>query len=160
MSIWPLTYRQSIFKRYHTVANISRSFPTRWRQKSTGIDREPNYVTVTRRGWLWRLRYKSRDFSLTYLLSVAKPAACKRPVGHIRTWIVASSYWMAGPAIVRYINNAAATRTLPYRSRPLHSEWTCGTAGWLTPSPQNGRSGAYLCAYVIFITCDRRTSNT
>ena len=31
-----------------TVANISQEFlPTRWRQKSTGIDMEQNYVTVT-----------------------------------------------------------------------------------------------------------------
>jgi len=31
-----------------TVANISQSFlPTRWRQKSTGIRRGTNYVTVT-----------------------------------------------------------------------------------------------------------------
>ena len=31
-----------------TVTNISQEFlPTRWRQKSTGIDMEQNYVTVT-----------------------------------------------------------------------------------------------------------------
>ena len=31
-----------------TVANISQEFLlTRWRQKSTGIDMEQNYVTVT-----------------------------------------------------------------------------------------------------------------
>jgi len=35
-----------------TVTNIifSELLPIRWRQKSTGIDREPNYVTVTRCG--------------------------------------------------------------------------------------------------------------
>jgi len=30
-----------------TVTNISEFLPTRWWQKSTGIDMEQNYVTVT-----------------------------------------------------------------------------------------------------------------
>jgi len=29
------------------MTNISRSLPTRWRQKSTGIDMEQNDVTIT-----------------------------------------------------------------------------------------------------------------
>ena len=47
MSIWSLTYQQSIFKRYHTDRHFSEFLPTRWRQKSTGIDMEQNYVAVT-----------------------------------------------------------------------------------------------------------------
>ena len=34
-------------KRYHIDKHFSDFLPTRWRQKSTGIDMEQNYVTVT-----------------------------------------------------------------------------------------------------------------
>jgi len=70
MSTRSLTYQQSVFKRYHSDKHLSEFSPTRWRQKSTGIDMEQNYVTVTlcysfrqRTGgrlgehpleWLWR----------------------------------------------------------------------------------------------------------
>jgi len=47
MSVWSPTYQQSIFKRYHNDKHFSEFLPTRWRQKSTGIDMEQNYVTVT-----------------------------------------------------------------------------------------------------------------
>ena len=47
MSTSSLTYQQSAFKRYHSAKHFSEFLPTRWRQKSTGIDMEPNYVTVT-----------------------------------------------------------------------------------------------------------------
>jgi len=36
-----------LFKRYHSDKHFSEFLPTRWRQKSTGIDMEQNYVTVT-----------------------------------------------------------------------------------------------------------------
>ena len=47
MSMGPLTYQQSVFKRYHSDKHFSEFLPTRWRQKSTGIDMAQNYVTVT-----------------------------------------------------------------------------------------------------------------
>jgi len=47
MSIWSPTYQQSVFKRHHTDKHFSEFLPTRRRQKSTGIDMEQNYVTVT-----------------------------------------------------------------------------------------------------------------
>ena len=47
MSIRSLTYRQSVFKRYHSDKHLSEFLPTRWRQKSTGKDMGQNYVTVT-----------------------------------------------------------------------------------------------------------------
>jgi len=47
MSTWSLTYQQSVSKRYHSDKHFSELLPTRWRQKSTGIDMEQNYVTVT-----------------------------------------------------------------------------------------------------------------
>ena len=47
MSMRSLTYQQSVFKRYHGNKHFSEFVPTRWRQKSTGIDMEQNYVTVT-----------------------------------------------------------------------------------------------------------------
>jgi len=47
LSTSSLTYQQSAFKRYHSAKHFSEFLPTRWRQKSTGIDMEPNYVTVT-----------------------------------------------------------------------------------------------------------------
>jgi len=34
-------------KRYHSDKHFSEFLPTRWRQKSTGIDIGQNYVTVT-----------------------------------------------------------------------------------------------------------------
>ena len=43
-----LTYQQSIFKRYHSDQHFSEFLPTRWRQKSTGIDTET--VTKLRHG--------------------------------------------------------------------------------------------------------------
>ena len=46
MSIWSQTYQQSVFKCYQWQPSL-RVLPTRWRQKSTGIDMEQNYVTVT-----------------------------------------------------------------------------------------------------------------
>jgi len=47
MSILSLTYQQSVFKRYHSDQHFSEFLPTRWQQKSIGIDTEQNYVTVT-----------------------------------------------------------------------------------------------------------------
>jgi len=47
MSIWSLTYQQSVFKRYHSDKHFSEFLPTRWRQKSTRIDMEQHDVTVT-----------------------------------------------------------------------------------------------------------------
>jgi len=35
-----LTYQESVFKRYHSDEHFSEFLPTRWRQKSTGIDME------------------------------------------------------------------------------------------------------------------------
>jgi len=43
------TYQQIVFKRYHGDEHFSEFLRTRWRQKSTGIDMERNYVTVTLR---------------------------------------------------------------------------------------------------------------
>jgi len=39
--------QRSVFKRYHSDKHLSEFVPTRWRQKSTGIDMEQNYVIVT-----------------------------------------------------------------------------------------------------------------
>jgi len=47
MSIWSLTYQQRVFKRYLSGKHFSEFLPTGWRQKSSGIDMEQNYVTVT-----------------------------------------------------------------------------------------------------------------
>ena len=47
MPLWSVTCQQSVFKRYHSDKHFSEFLPTRWRQKSTGIDIEQNYVTVT-----------------------------------------------------------------------------------------------------------------
>ena len=47
MSIWSQTYQQSVFKRYHSDKYFSAFLPTRWWQKSTVMDMEQNYVTVT-----------------------------------------------------------------------------------------------------------------
>ena len=46
MSIWSLTYQQSVLalSQWQTCLRV---LPTRWRQKSTDIDMEQNYVTVT-----------------------------------------------------------------------------------------------------------------
>jgi len=47
MSIGSLTDQQSVFSAI-TPTNISQEFlPTRWRQKSTGMDMKQNYVIVT-----------------------------------------------------------------------------------------------------------------
>jgi len=47
MSTWSPTFQQSVFKRYHSYKHFSEFLPTRRRQKSTGIDVERNYVTVS-----------------------------------------------------------------------------------------------------------------
>ena len=47
MCTWSMTYQQSVFKRYHSDRHLSEFLPTRWREKSTGIDMEQNYATVT-----------------------------------------------------------------------------------------------------------------
>ena len=41
-----LTYQQSVFMHFHSDKDFSEFLPTRWRQKSTDIDMEQNYVTV------------------------------------------------------------------------------------------------------------------
>jgi len=46
MSTLSLTHRQSVFERCHSDRRFSEFLPARWRQKSTGIDMEQNYVTV------------------------------------------------------------------------------------------------------------------
>ena len=57
MSTWSLTYQQSVFKRYHSDNHFSEFLPTRWRRKSTVIDMEQNYVTVSLRIHLWLICY-------------------------------------------------------------------------------------------------------
>jgi len=47
MSVWSVTYKQSVFRRYHSDNHFSAFLPTKCRQKSTGIDKGQNYVTVT-----------------------------------------------------------------------------------------------------------------
>jgi len=42
-----LNYQQSVFKRCHSDKYFSEFLPIRRRQRSTGIDMEQNYVTVT-----------------------------------------------------------------------------------------------------------------
>jgi len=42
-----LLTKHRLFKRYHTDKHVSQFLPTRWRQKSTGINMEQNCVTVT-----------------------------------------------------------------------------------------------------------------
>jgi len=47
MSTWSRTYKQSVFERYHSDnKHISESYLQYGGKKSTGIDREQNYVTV------------------------------------------------------------------------------------------------------------------
>ena len=41
------TYRQSIFERHRSDEDFSEFLPTIWRQKSTGVDMELDYVDVT-----------------------------------------------------------------------------------------------------------------
>jgi len=47
MSIWSLTYQQSIFKLYYSDKHFSEFYLQDGGKKSTGIDMEQNYVTVT-----------------------------------------------------------------------------------------------------------------
>ena len=60
MSTLSLSYQQSVFKCYHSDTHFSQFLPTRWRQKSTGIDMEQNYVTVT----LCIYEYEQTSFKL------------------------------------------------------------------------------------------------
>jgi len=53
MSVWSLTYQQSVFQRYHSDKHFSEILPTRWRQKATGVDMEQNYVTLSYVYWTW-----------------------------------------------------------------------------------------------------------
>jgi len=46
MSTLSLTHRQSVFERCHSDRCFSEFLPARWRQKSTSIDMEQNYVTA------------------------------------------------------------------------------------------------------------------
>ena len=45
--VWSLSYQQSVFKRCHSDKHFSEFLPARWRQKSTGIDVERKYATVS-----------------------------------------------------------------------------------------------------------------
>ena len=49
MSIRSLTYQQSVFERYNSDKHFSEFLPTikMTEKKSTGMDMEQNYVTVT-----------------------------------------------------------------------------------------------------------------
>jgi len=51
MLIWSLTYhftnRAYVLKRYHSDKHFSEFFSARWRQKSTGMDTEQNYINVS-----------------------------------------------------------------------------------------------------------------
>ena len=47
MSIWSLTDQQSAFKRYHSDKHFSEFYLQDGGKKSTGIDMEQSYVTVT-----------------------------------------------------------------------------------------------------------------
>jgi len=41
------TDQQSVFKRYYSDKHLSEFLPTKWWQKSTGIDMVQNYATLT-----------------------------------------------------------------------------------------------------------------
>ena len=58
MSIWSLTYQQSVFKRYRKEKFFLQIFTYKMAAKSTGIDVEQNYVTVTL--WIYRVGQKSK----------------------------------------------------------------------------------------------------
>ena len=49
MCIWSLTYQQSIFNCYHSDKHFSEFYLQDGGKKSTGIDMEQNYITVTLR---------------------------------------------------------------------------------------------------------------
>ena len=49
MPLWSVTCQQSVFERYHSDKHFSEFLPTikMTEKKSTGMDMEQNYVTVT-----------------------------------------------------------------------------------------------------------------
>ena len=55
----------TLFKRYHSDKHFSGFLPTRWRQQSTDIDKEQNYVTVSHPMYVYKRReYRLRTPSL------------------------------------------------------------------------------------------------
>ena len=81
MSIRSLTYQQSVLKRYHSDKHFSEFLPTRWRQKSTGIDMEQNYVTITlcvHPGYTGRRTHNGRDCLLLVESWPLKSSATKK----------------------------------------------------------------------------------
>ena len=99
MSVWSLTCQESVFKRCHSDKHFSEFLPTRWRQKSTGIDVERNYVTVTlcisaiskrRFSCLWFLRNTKRNTPGTKSLSQFARVAARPPEVAETVWGISS----------------------------------------------------------------------
>jgi len=104
MSIWSLTYQQSVSKLYQSDRHLSHIvLPTKWRQKSAGMDVEQNYVTVTL--YIVRMRY--------YITVTA-------------IWMVSSSQWtrckMFRCSHVRTANTATWKRTKPRMEHDILEE--------------------------------------
>ena len=136
MSIWSLTYQQSVFKRHHSDKHFSGFSLTKWRQKSTGIDTERHYVTVTLRiiavvklqavgRWL-RMRLQKEH---RVALSQTAVERRYRSRGHCRS-------------IVGCDRRPSGSRSSRFWTAPSCSARTCGT--WLlqlhTPQPTFTRS--------------------
>jgi len=65
--------QQNVFKLYHSDKHFSEFLPTSWRQKSTGIDTEQNYVTVTQyisMLYIYAISYSTHIFALTFDLDL------------------------------------------------------------------------------------------
>jgi len=76
----PYDQWQGVFKRNHSDEHFSDFLPTRWRQKSTGIDMEQNYVTVTlcifqRSGSHWISRSGDQFSWVQLICAVDRPHA-------------------------------------------------------------------------------------
>jgi len=84
MSIWSLTYQQSVFKRYHSDKHLSQLYLQDGCKNSLGIDMEQKYVTVTRCIGPYRIslnthvaaanfnryRYRSKQSEIRYWLNM------------------------------------------------------------------------------------------
>jgi len=129
MSIWPPTYKQSVFKRYHSDKHLSEFYL----QNSTGIDMEQNLLHCHP----MYTRFPNLECGLTGGKKPEKRSRSRPWVGQCSAWIASRVAMSGAPFWLRDAETALEhthrrrhtdthTHTQRERERERETEWRTG----------------------------------
>ena len=145
MSIWSLTYQQSVSKLYQSDRHLSHIFlPTKWRQKSAGMDVEQNYVTVTL--YIVRMRYYI-TVTVIWMVSSSQWTRCKMfRCSHVRTANTAT--WKRTKPRMEHDIFEEHLRHPEDRGNGIHSIRLFSPAGYCKQARRAMCSASFSCLFI------------